>query len=84
VLGSEPPAAAAAEPPPPPPPPAVAVEVAFILAVAVDVAEAEAEAALMFTSRPAAMLWKHASTWFSSTPSSCARAAAFCWLSVLY
>jgi hypothetical protein len=27
----------------------------------------------MFTSRPPAMLSKHASTWFSSTPSSCAR-----------
>jgi hypothetical protein len=82
VLGSEPPAAEAAEaePPPPPPPPALAVEVALAVTVA-----AEAEAVLMFTSRPAAMLLKHASTWFWSTPSSCARAARASWsFSTLY
>src|SRR5215207_9992169 len=77
VGGSAPPAAAeAAEAEPPP---ALAVAVAVAVAVA-----AEAEAALMFTSRPAAMLWKHASTWFSLTPSSCAMPARSCSLSTLY
>src|SRR5215203_3919781 len=80
VGGSAPPAAAEADaeaepppPPPPPPPPAVAVTVT-----------ADAEAVLMFTSRPAAMLWKHASTWFWLTPSSCAMPARSCSLSTLY
>src|SRR5215203_209008 len=91
VGGSAPPAAAEAvppPPPPPPPPPAVAVAVPPPPpppppALAVVVAAA-AVAVLTFTSRPAATLSRHASTWFWLTPSSCAMPARSCWLSVLY
>src|SRR5215208_4960350 len=94
VEGSAPPAAADAEPPPPPPPaeaeppppppPAVAVPPPPpAVAVAITVA-AEAEALLMLTSLPAAMLWRHALTWFWLTPRSCAIPARSCWLSLLY
>src|SRR5215216_2626212 len=79
VGGSAPPAAAEADAEAPPPAAAVAVVVAVEVA-----AEAEPAAVLMFTSRPAATLSRHASTWFWLTPSSCAIPARSCWLSVLY
>jgi hypothetical protein len=80
VLGSAPPAAEEAALAPPPPPPAVEVAVAVTVTVAAD-----AEAVLMFTLRPAAMLLRHAETWFWSTPRSCARPETFsCWLLALY
>src|SRR5215207_4657990 len=78
-----PPAAAEAEPPPPPPPPPPAAAVAVVVAVEV-AAEAEPAAVLMFTSRPAATLSRHASTWFWLTPSSCAMPASSWSLSTLY
>src|SRR5215207_176460 len=87
VGGSAPPAAAEAAPPPPPPPAAAEAEPPPPPPPAVAVAVAAAAvpvAVLMFTSRPAATLSRHASTWFWLTPSSCAIPARSCWLSVLY
>src|SRR5215217_1803314 len=85
VEGSAPPAAAEAEPPPPPPPPAGAEPPPPPPpAVAVTVtAEAEAEPP-MLTSLPAAMLPRHALTWFWSTFRFCAMPARSCWFRALY